>query len=351
MPRPIGRPIESPRRAARRRAATVGNATSTISTPMNQPPRPSTSGYTDRSTALALRPKPPRLRTRRAISSSEEARSGARPIIAPAKPLRERGLRHVGREVDRRGVYSESSTSPVSRKAFSEPRARLGCSVQKLGRVAELASGRPGGRSGGTAAVPRRVHGGVAKSSVPPIRSVSTFDVRTRLYSVVARVRRPRVEHAPAGPDELRGRDRRGSSRCGARPTRSTASAAPTSARDAAAMSPQTKDSRGRRACASSDCEPEAARVAVRGREPGAERHRRGERGAADVDSIRPKNDAERDVALVDRAGTSQRSGMRRGGPRHRRGEVVSSASLQLGVLRAEVASSGGSARRSSFGS
>ena len=39
-----------------RSSSTVGIVVMTIIAPMNQPPRPSTSGNTDRSTALALRP-------------------------------------------------------------------------------------------------------------------------------------------------------------------------------------------------------------------------------------------------------------------------------------------------------
>ena len=60
---------------------------STSSAPTNQPPRPSTSGYTERSSALALRPKPPRLRTRRHIHSRDSSARSAKPTIAPAMPL------------------------------------------------------------------------------------------------------------------------------------------------------------------------------------------------------------------------------------------------------------------------
>ena len=62
-------------------------AVSTTITPANQPPRPSTTGYRDRSDALALRPKLPRLRIRRHINSSEMSASSGRPTIAPATPL------------------------------------------------------------------------------------------------------------------------------------------------------------------------------------------------------------------------------------------------------------------------
>ena len=50
------------RRGADRRAARSGMRSGRSGAPMNHPPRPSTSVYNDRSTALALRPKRPRFR-------------------------------------------------------------------------------------------------------------------------------------------------------------------------------------------------------------------------------------------------------------------------------------------------
>ena len=76
-------------------SGTVGMVVSTTSTPTNQPPRPSTTGYRDRSDALALRPKLPRLRTRRHINSSEMSASSGEAHHRAGDALGERRLRHV----------------------------------------------------------------------------------------------------------------------------------------------------------------------------------------------------------------------------------------------------------------
>ena len=90
--------------------------------------------------------------------------------------------------------------------------------------------------------------GGVAKSSSPPIRSVSTFEVRMRLYSSSSGAGRPGVGQPAAAPGERRSgiaEDRVAA----ARRTRSTRCAAWASGIAAAATGPRrtTSGTRGRR--------------------------------------------------------------------------------------------------------
>ena len=66
---------------------TLGNIARTINVPRSQPPRPMMMGYSDRSTALALVPKPPRLCTHQAIHSSESTASVASGSARPRKTL------------------------------------------------------------------------------------------------------------------------------------------------------------------------------------------------------------------------------------------------------------------------
>ena len=124
----------------------------------------------------------------------EERRAAGRPSIVPAKPLPSAVCVTLRREVDlRRRVERRVDLAAVEERV-QEPRARLRLLAPERGRVAELRRARPGGRSGGAAAAPgSRYCGGVAKSSVPPTSSVSTFESRTRVYSFSSGVGRPGV--------------------------------------------------------------------------------------------------------------------------------------------------------------
>ena len=140
--------------------------------------------YTDRSRALALRPIRPRFRERRHISSSESSTITGRPSIVAAKPLPSAVCVTSGVKSTFAGVYSELSTFPVSKNVFSMCLLRLRLVAPERGGVAE-----PGEHD--LVAVrevrqqlrPVALTGGVAKSSVPPTSSVSTFESRTVAYS------------------------------------------------------------------------------------------------------------------------------------------------------------------------
>ena len=86
MQRPTGTPTDSTASSASS-SGTPGIVVITIRAPTNHPPRPSTTAYSDRSTAPDLRPKGSRLCTRRAISHSDSSVRNARPTIVPAMPL------------------------------------------------------------------------------------------------------------------------------------------------------------------------------------------------------------------------------------------------------------------------
>ena len=195
-----------------------------------------------------MRPNPPRLRTRRAIHTSDRTTRIDRPIITPAKPFASAGWVTSGVKSTRIGSKSESSTRPLERYVVISRVPASGCSVQNVPEwpIAGMTISLPLGREGRSSFV--AFCGGVAKSSSPPTSSVSTFDVRTRSYS---RVAGPGQASTSCPPNQLKSvpglprivpRSPDAKSRC----------AASTSLEAMAAISPQTNDS-GNASWASSD--------------------------------------------------------------------------------------------------
>ena len=159
---------------------------------------------------------------------------------------------------------------------------------------------RPGGRSAGAAGAPASRSAAASRSRAsPPIRSVSTFESARGVYSFSVGFAGQACTRPAAGEEELRARvaeDR--VVRCSAR--REVALAARASACPTAAISPQTNASREGE-IGEQRLEPEPARVAVRGREPGAQGHRRRERRGLRRRLHQPVEGGDPHVALLDR--------------------------------------------------
>ena len=163
-----------------------------------------------------------------------------------------------------------------------------GCSVQNVPECPNpgRTTWRPFGRCRRGSSV--AACGGVAKSSSPPMRSVSTFDARTMLYSSSSATAGqespsrpfPQLNVVAASPRFAAGFRL---------PEEKDSVAAAASSLPAAAICPQTNDS-GTRKIGKERLEPEPARVAVGGGKPRVQRYRAGEgpSAASDVVSMSP---------------------------------------------------------------
>ena len=174
----------------------------------------------------------------------------------------------------------------------------------------------------------------------PLISSVSTSDVRTRLYASSSGVGGPRVDQAAAGPEELGAGV--AEDRAASPPAREVAARRRRRRRGrSAATSPHTCDVAGTRRSRQQRLQPEPARVAVGGRAARRRASSAPESGAAagvDVHQAEERARAARCPRLIGRNPSGP--GMSRGGAPHRRGQVAGPRAARR-VLRAQRRRSG----------
>ena len=189
--------------------------------------------------------------------------------------LAERRLRDVGREVDVRGVYSESSTRPLSRNVFSSRRPAFGSSTQKpsCARAGEhdLAAVRQLGEQLRPCDLRRR-------RDVELAADQERLDVRAphAAYSFSSgSAGHASTSRPPAQMKSVPGLPRIEPRR--ARRREVTASRRAASARPIAASSPQT-NAFGKTSRRASDWNQKPLASPFAADEPGADRHRRGQR-------------------------------------------------------------------------
>ncbi len=253
----------------------------------------------------------------------------------PAEALAECGLRHVGREVDR--LHACTASRRPCRCRGSRSAAACSPSAASLQKEVVWPSSAsttwwPFGRYGSSSLV--AFDGRVAKSSVPPIRSVSTFEVRTRLYSLsLAFAGHALSMRPPAQMNSVAGLPRIESLRC---PPADEVALCCAGIGPAMRLrcSPQTNDS-GKASLLTSDWNqnPLASPFSADSHE--LEGHRRGERLRRRRRLHEAEEGREPHVALVDRQEPPP-IGHVRGRTPHRRGEVVGPRAAGV-VLRAEV--------------
>ena len=205
----------------------------------------------------------------------------------------------------------------------------------------------PFGRCGSSSRV--AFCGGVAKSRVPPISSVSTFESCTRRVLVLVRARRPGVEQAAAGPDEVGAGVADDRAAVGVRARRSAVASAASLAADRGDVAPDLTRA-GRRAAPSATgasaplASPSAAESSV-SIVIGA-----GERAAAVGGRVHQAEErGDPDVALLDRQ-EPPAVGRCADGGLQRRGEVRRPAPAAASCAH-RARRSGRSARRSSSAS
>ena len=206
------------------------------------------------------------------------ARSTGRPSIVAGEALAERRVRDLGREVDLRRRVERRVDLPAVEERVQQPRAAPPARSSRTRSCGRARRARPGGRSGGAAAARGSRSRPASRSRAsPPISSVSTFESRTRRTRSRPAFAGQASISPPPRAEELRpgvAEDRVAAVR---RPSRSSASRRACRPGRRRPARPR-RTTRGTPSCATSDMNQNPLGVALRGREPGVQRHRRGQR-------------------------------------------------------------------------